>query len=285
MPKDKPKTQDSKSRIEIGCQGWNYKDWISKAGGNTIFYPRKAKPEEMLRLYAEIFKTIEVDSTFYAIPPTSTIENWYKKTPDNFTFSLKMPQEITHINELREESFVVLENFCEKIRELKEKLASVLIQMPPTFDGNRTNAQNLRKFLDQLPKDIKFAIEFRHRDWMINWTYRELEKHHVALCLCEGQWIPRQMFFSELHQFTADFAYVRFMGERDLPSFDKIYRREDALLEIWKEQIEDIKAKEIYVYFSNFFEGNAPISSNKLKKLLKQKTIHPSILINQGSLF
>lgn len=274
-----------KSDIKIGCQGWNYKDWISKAGGNTIFFPRGTKPDEMLGLYAEIFDTIEVDSTFYAIPPTNVIENWYKKTPEHFTFSLKMPQEITHEHELRELSYVVLENFCEKILELKEKLATVLIQMPPTFDGSKLNAQTLREFLKQLPTDINFAIEFRNSDWMIEWTFEELEKRNVALCLCEGSWIPRELMFEALHKIKTDFAYIRFMGERDLASFDRIHRNENTLLEIWKEQIEEINAKNIYVYFSNFFEGNAPISSNKLKKLLYQHPIHPSILINQGSLF
>lgn len=274
-----------KSRISVGCQGWNYKDWISKAGGDTIFYPRGTKSDAMLELYAEIFDTIEVDSTFYAIPPTSVVENWYKKTPADFTFSVKMPQEITHEHELREKSFVVLDNFCERILDLKEKLAVVLIQMPPNFDGSKANARILREFLKKLPPDIKFAIEFRHRDWLIEWTFEELEKNNVALCLCEGKWIPREMIFTALHEISNDFAYVRFMGERDLTSFDKVYRNEDTLLEIWQEQIEDIKAENIYVYFSNFFEGNAPVSSNKLKNSLDQKTIHPSILINQGSLF
>lgn len=283
--KKKSRIQDPRSKIEIGCQGWNYPDWITKAGGNTIFYPRGTKPAEMLNLYAGIYQTIEVDSTFYAIPPASVIENWYKKTPADFTFSLKMPREITHQHELRELSYVVLENFCEKIKDLKEKLATVLIQMPPTFGGSRANAQTLREFLKRLPADINFAIEFRHRDWMIEWTFQELEKRNVALCLCEGSWIPRQMFFTALHKIQNDFAYVRFMGERDLTSFDRIYRNEDTLLDIWKDQIEDLTARNIYVYFSNFFEGNAPISSNKLKKLLDQHPIHPSVLINQGSLF
>ncbi len=285
MSKSKTKSKIQNPKSKIGCQGWNYRDWISKAGGNTIFYPRGTKSDEMLKLYAEIFDTIEVDSTFYAIPPSSTIENWYRKTPPNFTFSLKMPQEITHEKELREESYVVLEDFCEKIKDLKEKLASVLIQMPPTFDGSKANAQNLREFLKRLPADIKFAVEFRQRDWLIEWTFEELEKNNVALCLCEGKWIPREIFFTALHEIKNDFAYVRFMGERDLTSFDKVYRNEDTLLKIWKEQIEAVKAEKIYIYFSNFFEGNAPVSANKLKLLFDQKIIHPSILENQGSLF
>ncbi len=285
MSSENTRKKESKPAYYVGCQGWNYSDWISEAGGDTIFFPRGTKSNEMLKLYSKIFDTIEVDSTFYAIPPSSTIEGWYEKTPDNFTFSLKMPQEITHQKELREESYEVLYEFCERIKDLKEKLATVLIQMPPNFDGSKWNAQSLRQFLKQLPKDIKFAIEFRNRDWMIDWTFQELEKNNVALCLCEGSWIPRELMFSAKNKIQTDFGYVRFMGERDLTKFDKIYRNEDTILEIWFEQIKKLEAKNVYIYFSNFFEGHAPISSNKLKKLLKQKIIHPSTLENQGSLF
>jgi len=274
-----------KSKIEIGCQGWNYDDWTTKAGGEFIFYPRGTRSNEMLALYAEIFDTIEVDSTFYAIPPVSTFENWYKKTPENFTFSLKLPQEITHTHALKKSSFIVVDEFCEKSKELKEKLAVVLVQMPPQFEANKENAQNLRIFLEHLPKDVRFAVEFRNRDWLVEWTFEELEKNNVALAFVEGNWIPREMMFQAIEKTRNHFAYVRFMGERDLLHFDKIYRNEAAKLQIWKEEIEKIKSKEIFVYFSNFFEGHAPASVNKLKELLGQKITDASDLENQGSLF
>ena len=165
----------------------------NKSWRQNNLFPRGTKSNEMLQLYSQMFETIEVDSTFYAIPSAATLEGWYKKTPENFTFSLKLPQEITHMHELREKSFPVVETFCERILELKEKLATVLIQMPPNFEGNKENAQNLRKFLAMLPKKIRFAIEFRHRDWLIDWTFQELEKNKVALCFCEGSWIPRDL--------------------------------------------------------------------------------------------
>ena len=80
--KDQSKIQNPKSKIEIGCQGWNYPDWVSKAGGESIFYPRGTRSNEMLEIYAQVFDTIEVDSTFYAIPPSSSLENWFNKTPE-----------------------------------------------------------------------------------------------------------------------------------------------------------------------------------------------------------
>lgn len=281
----KSKIENRKSEIKIGCQGWNYDDWTTKAGGEFVFYPRGTRSNEMLALYAEIFDTIEVDSTFYAIPPVSTFDSWYKKTPDGFTFSLKLPQEITHDHALRKTSFPLLDEFCEKAKELKEKLGIVLIQMPPQFEASKENAQNLRNFLEHLPKDVRFAIEFRERGWLVEWTFEELEKNKVALAFVEGSWIPRELMFEAIKKTKIDFAYIRFMGERDLLHFDKIYRNEDTVLQIWKDEIEKIKAKDIFVYFSNFFEGHAPASVNKLKKLFGQKINEASDLENQGSLF
>ena len=277
--------RNPKSEIQIGCQGWNYDDWTTRAGGETIFYPRATRSGEMLAFYSQIFDTIEVDSTFYAIPPASSIESWYKKTPARFTFSLKMPQEITHEHALRPGSFEILDEFCERVGGLKEKLGVVLIELAPQFEASKENAQNLRKFLERLPREIRFAVEFRERQWLIDWTFQELEKASVALCLTEGKWIPRELTFGAVERLKTDFAYVRFMGERDLTAFDKIYRHQDTNLEIWKEEIEKLKAQEIFVYFSNFYEGHAPASAGKLKNLLGQEIKEASELEDQGSLF
>ena len=277
--------QNPKSKIHAGCQGWNYDDWTTRAGGDPIFYPRGTRSGEMLAFYSEIYDTIEVDSTFYAIPPASVVESWYKKTPGGFTFSLKMPQEITHEYALRPGSFDLLDEFCERVKDLREKLGVVLIQLAPQFEASKENAQNLRKFLARLPREIRFAVEFRTRGWLVDWTFQELEKRGVTLCLTEGKWIPRELTFGAIEKLTTDFAYVRFMGERDLTAFDKIYRHMDTNLEIWAGEIERVKAREIFVYFSNFYEGHAPASVNKLKKLLGQVITEPSSLENQASLF
>lgn len=271
--------------IKIGCQGWNYDDWTTKAGGETIFYPRGTRSTEMLGFYAEIFDSVEVDSTFYAIPSSATIENWHKKTPDNFSFSLKLPREITHEYILREPSFPIVEEFCERIALLKEKLGAVLIQLPPNFETSKENAQALREFLAELPKNIRFAVEFRDRKWLVDWTFEELEKNNVALCLVEGSWLPREKVFEAAAKNLAGFSYIRFMGERDLQTFDQVVRPQDTHLKMWQEEIEKLKNQAIYIYFSNYYEGFAPASVNKLKELLDQKTISADRLETQKSLF
>jgi uncharacterized protein YecE (DUF72 family) len=272
----------------VGCQGWNYEDWVTgPGGGRGIFYPTGTRAAGMLEVYARAFETVEVDSTFYAIPPTSTFESWTKRTPDNFTFSLKLPQEITHERALRTGSITLLEEFCERARVLKEKLASVLIQMPPQFELTVENGRALRDFLPRLPRDIRFSIEFRSPDWLKQSVLDFLAEHNVALALVEGQWLRQEDVWHLAEATTADFAYIRWMGARNLTRFDTVQRPQDENLQAWSEMIARLRkrVKQVYAYFSNFYEGHAPASANKLKRLLGQHVIVAADLEDQPSLF
>ncbi|MDT5060556.1 MAG: hypothetical protein QOH63_1015 [Acidobacteriota bacterium] len=275
-------------RVRVGCQGWNYDDWVTGPGGGAgVFYPTATRPADMLEVYARAFETVEVDSTFYAIPPVSTFESWMKRTPQGFTFSLKLPQEITHERALRSGSIALLEEFCERARVLKEKLASVLIQMPPQFELTVENGRALRDFLPRLPRDIQFSIEFRSPDWLKETVLDFLAEHNVALALVEGQWIAQEKTWHLAEHPTADFAYIRWMGARNLTRFDIVQRAQDENLQAWSEMIARLRerVKQVYAYFSNFYEGHAPASANKLKRLLGQQTIEAADLENQPSLF
>src|SRR5438309_2234617 len=97
-------TTDARRRVRVGCQGWNYDDWVTPhAGRRAVFYPRGTRAEAMLDVYASAFDTVEVDSTFYAVPADSTFDAWARRTPEDFTFALKLPLEITHESALRGE--------------------------------------------------------------------------------------------------------------------------------------------------------------------------------------
>jgi uncharacterized protein YecE (DUF72 family) len=274
--------------VHVGCQGWNYADWVTAvAGGQSIFYPRGTRATEMLETYARSFETIEVDSTFYAIPSAQTIETWARRTPPHFTFSLKLPQEITHNRALRSGSVILLEEFCTRARALGTRLGVVLIQLPPQFELTTENAQALREFLPHLPRDVRFSIEFRHPDWMRRRVADLLAKHNVALSLVEGPWIERAALEPFVERPTADFAYIRWMGERDLVRFDTVQRAQDENLRAWHETISELRRRtsSVFAYFSNFYEGHAPASANKLKRLLGQPIVEASSLEDQPSLF
>src|SRR3712207_317504 len=92
----------SSPRVRVGCQGWNYEDWVTPpAAARPVFYPRGTRADRMLDLYARAFDTVEVDSTFYATPADSTFDNWRRRAPDGFAFALKLPRDIPHEHALR----------------------------------------------------------------------------------------------------------------------------------------------------------------------------------------
>src|SRR5690349_18785324 len=78
------------ARFHIGTQGWNYPAWVGP------FYPRAARAADFLGLYARLFDTVEVDSTFYAVPSVASVKSWAQRAPATFRFALKFPREATH---------------------------------------------------------------------------------------------------------------------------------------------------------------------------------------------
>jgi uncharacterized protein YecE (DUF72 family) len=278
--------------VQVGCQGWNYADWVTPAAAERpVFYPRGTRADAMLEEYARAFDTVEVDSTFYAVPSESAVEGWARRTPAHFTFALKLPQEITHEHNLRgPRAARVLAEFCERARGLKEKLAAVLVQLPPQFEATRENADALAAFLPLLPADIRFAVEFRDPFWFEEEWLRTLARTpHVALALVEGPWASRERIWRAAAPLldATDFAYVRFMGARDLTRFDEVQRDMGAGLDRWARAVERLSERvgRVYAYFSNFYEGHAPASANRLKRLLGQEWVGPEEIEDQPSLF
>jgi uncharacterized protein YecE (DUF72 family) len=278
--------------VQVGCQGWNYDDWVTPpASERAIFYPRGTRPEHMLDVYARAFSTVEVDSTFYAAATDSTYDGWKRRTPDGFTFALKLPQEITHEASLRgARAAEALAEFCRGARRLGPKLAAVLVQLPPQFEATRENRRALEEFLPLLPTDIRFAFEFRDSFWFEEELLAPLAHYpHASLALVEGPWVTRERLWRAAATLldSTDFTYVRWMGARDLVRFDEVARPRDANLDRWAAAIERLRGRVAYTcaYFSNFYEGHAPASANKLKRLLGEHRVEPEDLESQPSLF
>ena len=91
-----------KDNIILGTCGWSYKEWE----GN--FYQIKSV-ESKLRAYSKVFKTAEIDSTFYCNPTKGTVMGWLRYSPSDFVFSAKLPKTITHDNMLGLKKNVKLE--------------------------------------------------------------------------------------------------------------------------------------------------------------------------------
>jgi len=265
--------------IRIGTQGWNYDAWVGP------FYPSGTRPSEFLTVYARAFDTVEVDSTFYAIPPARTVRGWYDRTPDGFTFALKLPQEISHENRLRE-SAAIAELFYDRARELADKLGPILIQLSPDFAPTELPA--LAAFLPTLPRDLRFAVEFRQRGWIHDGILALLAEHNVALALVDARWIPRKQMLALASRPTADFAYIRWMGpNRDLVDYSRVQIDRSREIEQWSQVLWSIseRVKTTYGYFNNHFAGHSPSSARELQRHLRQTPVEPDQLGEQMSLF
>ena len=267
------------STVRIGTQGWNYDAWVGP------FYPTGTRAGDFLTVYSRAFNTVEVDSTFYAIPPAKTVRGWSDRTPDDFTFALKLPQEITHERRLRDVADTTSE-FFSRARELGRKLGPVLVQLSPDFGPAELPA--LVKFLPLLPRDVKVAIEFRQRGWLSDGVIALLAEHNVALALVDARWIPRKQMLSLAEKPTADFAYLRWMGpNRDIVDYSRVQVDRTREVEQWSQAVWEISATvtAVYGYVNNHFAGHSPATARHLQRLLKQKPIEPEQLGDQMSLF
>lgn len=266
-------------RIRIGTQGWNYDAWVGP------FYPERTRPADFLTVYARAFDTVEVDSTFYAIPAAKTVRGWAQRTPDDFLFALKLPQEITHERRLRESDDIAAE-FFDRARELGHKLGPILIQLGPDFGPTELPA--VAQFLPKLPRDIRFAIEFRQRGWIHDGVLALLAEHDIALTLSDGRWIQRKQMLALASRPTADFLYVRWMGtDQAFVDYSRIQVDRTRELEAWVGVLWPYaeQGREVFGYVNNHFAGHSPESARELQRMLGQHAVEPEKLGEQMSLF
>ncbi|HET7585258.1 MAG TPA: DUF72 domain-containing protein [Gemmatimonadaceae bacterium] len=267
------------ANVRFGTQGWNYDVWVGP------FYPPGTRAADFLPVYARAFDTVEVDSTFYAIPPARTVRGWAERTPADFVFALKLPQEITHERRLRD-CDELLALFTDRARELESKLGPILIQFAPDFAPDELPA--LAAFLPRLPADLRFAVEFRQRGWIHDGILALLAEHQVALTLTDGKWIPRRTMLALADRAIASFAYIRLMGmNRDIVDYSRIQLDRSRELERWAEVIARIagRLETVYGYVNNHFAGHSPSTARDLQRLLGQRPVMPDELGEQMSLF
>lgn len=265
-------------KLFLGTQGWNYPDWFGP------FYPVKTPKSDLLSLYSKIFDSIEVDSTFYAVPSESTLSGWNARTPNHFRFSLKLPSEITHKNRLSN-CQNLLEHFVERVRLLGEKLGCILIQLPPDFSP--VERQALKEFVLHLPAGVHFAVEFRDANWISTETVETLNLANVSIALTDSKWIPRRKLDELLTLQHLPFSYIRWIGVRELTYFGKIQLNRDQEFAYWQRVIENLAQnnERIFAYFNNHYQGHSPGSVNQLKSRLGLPVTSPETLNPQRSLF
>jgi uncharacterized protein YecE (DUF72 family) len=241
------------SRLFIGTSGYNYPHWA-----DGVFYPEGLNQSKWLEYYAKFFNCVELNVTFYRLVQKKTFQNWHKRVPKDFSFVAKGSKYITHIKKLRgiKES---LDLFMDNAIELKEKLAAILWQLPPSFKKDLKRLEAFLKLLN-IPK-VRQVFEFRNQTWFNKEIYNLLKKYNVGLCIAHSNRFPC------VKEVTADFIYLRFHGGQSLYSSNYSDKELKEWIDFAKKKF---KNKDIFAFFNNDAYGYAVKNALKFRELLEK---------------
>ena len=145
--------------IYIGTSGYFFPDW------SKTFYPKGLSQRLWLRYYVMHFPALELNSTFYAIPPQERIEKLVSQLPDDFVLTVKVPRSITHEESSKKElsNYILeLENAIAPAKD-KQVFKGFLAQFPVSFRFSRKNFEKLKAIVEALTRPL--FVEFRNSSW------------------------------------------------------------------------------------------------------------------------
>src|SRR5688572_20982086 len=219
--------------LYVGTSGYSYKEWKGS------FYPEKIPAKDMLSYYASRLQAVELNNTFYRLPQESMIESWKSQVPENFRFSVKASQLITHFKKLKDaanETRLMLERFT----AFEARLGAVLFRLPPDM---KKDIKRLETFLKHLPAHPPAAFQLEDPTWFDDDVLALLRSQNRALSVTDSDDMP----VSHINK-TADWGYVRL-------------RRVDYSESELKEWITRVRAQDwtnTFVFFKHEDEGTGP---------------------------
>lgn len=231
----------------VGTSGYAYKEWKPE------FYPADLKAPDMLSFYSRRFNSVEINNTFYKMPTEKVLAQWTSQTPDDFSFTLKAPQRITHFARLKnvDEN---LDYFLRAAREsMNDRLGCILFQCPPTL---RYDKELLESFLALLPgQPFRFAMEFRHDSWTD--AVEQLANNNVAWCVADTDEKK-----APLVQTSDAFVYLRLRGLN--------YTEED--IRTWADETRAVldKGADAHVYFKHEDDPSGVRYGLRFRELVEQ---------------
>jgi uncharacterized protein YecE (DUF72 family) len=251
--------------LKLGMQGWKHEEWVGRT------YPTNIPRSRWLCQYSTRFPTVEVDETFYGVPPEPLVRLWRDSVESDFSFSLKVPQQITH-----EQRFAVggglLNRFLDRVSFLEEKLGPVLLISPPGFLPDDDNKATLRRFIDHLPSDFGWALELKNDGWHTDAIHDMLSNRNVALVTGTSRWISLPVMLRMAEKPSADFAYIRW----NIPSYPRTKPGEKvdarANTAVWEETLARLcgLVDSVYGYFHSRAFGNGLRSAKDLQYSIDQ---------------
>lgn len=231
---------------------------------NKLFYPEEFKEKSRLCFYGSMMNSIEVNSSFYKVPMSSTVAKWASDVPEEFRFTFKLSKDITHNKGLAFDPETV-QHFMEVIGLVGDKKGCLLVQFPPSvrIGQFRQLALLMNSLREADPQFLwNIALEFRHPSLYQDEVYRLLEEHRMGMVIQDKPPAATPLLETEL-----PFVYLRFHGPGG--SYRGSY--EDDVLYEYAGYIRDWleEGKTVYTYFNNTM-GNAIANLFTLKDLIRE---------------
>lgn len=252
--------------IYLGTSGWSFKDWQE-------FYPPGIPQGQMLNYYAQRFRTVEINSTYYRLPHPRVMAQIEKKTPDGFRFTVKLPGDVTH-RQTRDHA--IFESFLRVLQPLEDsgKFYGALAQFPFGFHNTEENRDYLAFLRGAFP-DRPVYVEFRQESWAVEQTFDLLRDLGLGFCSADE---PRlEGLFPPLVRVVGQVGYVRLHGRnaRDWWQGDRsgrynyLYSEEE--LKEWEVKIRELAAQttDTFVFFNNCHAGRAAQNAKRMSELLQ----------------
>lgn len=238
-----------KSNYFLGCSGWYYNDWAGR------FYPENLSKSKWLEYYSKHFNTVEVNNTFYRFPSENAVKGWFNRTPQNFKITLKANQLITHRKRFKDTQNTI-NRFYNLAEILEDKLGCILFQLPPSKSKDIDFLKNAVQQFDPAKNNV---IEFRHPSWFDNKVYDLLREFEVGFCSVSSPDLPEDIIS------TSNTVYVRFHG-LGAKKYQYLYSKEE--LKEWIDKIRKSDVKNVFCYFNNDYNANAPKNCQMLQEIL-----------------
>lgn len=159
---------------------WGNKNWLGE------FFTKDAQAADFLSQYSSVFNAVEGNTTFYGLPSAATVQNWREQAADNFQFSFKFPQRISHGLQLKD-ARTETHQFFKTLYTLEERLGPFLLQLPAEFSVKSLDV--LAKYLRSLPTEFKYLVEVRNLEF-----FHDAQADQALCDLLKTQNIDRVMF-------------------------------------------------------------------------------------------
>ena len=255
--------------IFVGTSGYYFNDWAKN------FYPRGLKRDLWLRYYTNFFNSLELNTTFYAIPDVRRMEEMAKKLPEEFNLHIKLPGTITHRRDVSTtEICSIMKNFSDAISPLVGKgiVAGYLAQFPVSFKLNDENLSSLLHIIKISPEPL--FVEFRNKNWLDEKIIDIFRENNVGWVIPDAPQIHNLMPDEIIA--TSDVGYIRLHGRNEKNWYSKeedrydYFYSDEELEEIFKisEQLFHRGVKKVFVYFNNCHRGQAAINAKKFAELI-----------------